>query len=308
MIDAKVHGEAIDWVIRLRDPVTADWGAFTLWLEASPDNNAAYDQVASADADVGDLVSALPATIVATVANDNEPSFFRRYGAVAAALLVAVGAYPAYQIAVPTYAVETALGEQRTISMEDGTVIDLNGGTRLTLDRRNSRIASLEAGEARFTVSHNAQAPFAVKAGDALIQDVGTVFNIRLGDAQTDVAVEEGSVLFNPKGAAVLLTKGTRLQMHGNTKPVLTKIEPGQVSGWKSGRLEYLATPLVTVAADLTRAIGKPVVMESGLSRRAFTGTIMLGTRRDDQAVESIATLMGLKATATADGWQFSAF
>lgn len=304
MTDARVQDEAIDWVIRLRDPVTADWGAFTLWLEAAPENNAAYDLVARTDADLDGLAGVPTPT---AIANDNEPGFFRRYGAIAAALLVAVAAYPAYQAAVPVYAVETALGEQRSVTLEDGTVIELNGGTKLTLDRRNSRIASLETGEARFTVTHNAAAPFSVKAGGAVIQDVGTIFNIRLGDAQTDVGVAEGSVLFNPKGQAVLLTTGKLLHARYGAKPVVTQVDPARIGGWKSGRLDYLSAPLGTVAADLSRAMGKAVVIEPGLRGRAFTGTILLGSTRDDHAVEAIAALMGLQAGSTGNGWQFSA-
>ncbi|MDB5687365.1 MAG: iron dicitrate transport regulator FecR, partial [Rhizorhabdus sp.] len=54
--DANLREEAAGWLMRQRDPVRADWEAFTDWLEADPAHNAAYEAVALADAEFGDVL------------------------------------------------------------------------------------------------------------------------------------------------------------------------------------------------------------------------------------------------------------
>jgi transmembrane sensor len=306
MPDPNAMTEAINWVIRLRDPVSADWAGFTDWLEAAPGNNAAYNAVALADADMADSVTDIPPPETFSAANDNIRRYWR-YAGIAAALLVAIGAYPLYTVFTPNYSIETTLGEQRDVALVDGSVIELNGGTRVTLNRSNPRIAALDYGEARFRVMHNAAAPFTVTTGDTVIQDIGTVFNVRRDDRETELAVAEGSVLFNPKAQALLLKKGYTLHARdGDTKPALGFVDPAIIGGWKNGRLSYEADSLSTVAADLSRAIGKRVSVAPNIAGRNFTGTILVG-KKDTEALNRISALLGVRATPTADGWQLTA-
>ena len=57
-LTSAAEARAIDWMIRQRDPDFADWDAFADWLAEDAGHAAAYDAVASLDADLG----ALPAT------------------------------------------------------------------------------------------------------------------------------------------------------------------------------------------------------------------------------------------------------
>ena len=306
-IDPKAKGEAIDWVIRLRESASADWAGFTAWLESAPGNAAAYDAVALADADMAEAAGRMQTPAELPLANDNEPGFFRRFGGFAAALLVVAAAYPTYTYLTPTWSVETALGEQRSVTLDDGTVIDLNGGTRVTLDKRNTRLATLEEGEARFTVIHDDAVPFSVKTGSALIQDVGTVFNVTRDGEQIEIAVAEGSVLYDPKRKAVLLVKGQVLRTRdGAPSPSVSDIDPATIGGWKSGRLSYDSASFSDVAPDLSRALGKPVSVAQGLGSRKFTGTIVVDNK-DPKAMQRIAALMGVEARSGAGGWQLTA-
>lgn len=305
-LDPNAITEAINWMIRLHDPVSADWEGFTTWLEASPDNEAAYNAVALADADMAEAAVNIVPPETHYAANDNIWNY-RRYAGIAAALLVAITAYPLYNAFTPTYSIETELGQPRDVALDDGSVIALNGGTRITLDKRNTRIVLLDYGEAQFTVKHDAATPFTVKTGGSVIQDIGTVFNVRRDDRETELAVSEGSVLFNPKAQAVLLHKGHRLRANdGDAKPVLTNVDPALIGGWKSGRLSYEAVPLPKVASDLSRFIGKRVSVAPDLASRNFTGTIVVGGK-DVIALNRISALMGVRATPTANGWQLTA-
>ncbi|MEL0157270.1 FecR domain-containing protein [Sphingopyxis sp.] len=310
MANGAAEKEAVGWFVRQRDPAHADWPAFTAWLEADPAHAAAYDWVAIADAAMTEALAARPLAADrpdAAPANDNAPGFFRRYGAVAAALLVAVSAWPVYRVAVPTYAVETALGEQRSVTLDDGTVIDLNGGTRVTLDRRNPRIATLESGEAVFRVTHDPADPFTVVSGDMRLRDVGTVFNVAREDGRAEVSVAEGAVMFDPDRAALLLRAGQRLHIaHSGAAPVVTRVDPATVAGWKTGRLDFTATPLSDIAPDLSRALGAPIAVDPAIADRTFTGTILIDGK-DKAAIEKIAILMGVSARKVGEEWRLTA-
>ncbi len=306
-IDPKAQAEAIDWAIRLRDPASADWAGFTDWLEASAVNAAAYDHVTLVDADMAEAVQHVSFPTSLVVANDNEPSVVRRFGGIMAVLLIAVAAYPAYNALTPTYQIETALGEQRSVTLDDGTVVDLNGGTRLTLNKRDARLATLDYGEAKFSVMHDELAPFRVRTGDALIEDVGTVFNVTRDAGQTIVAVADGSIIYNPKQQAILVTRGRVLRAHDGTKTVeVSPVNPRLIGGWTSGNLAYEDAPITRVAADLSRALGKPVSVASSLATRHFTGAIIID-RKDAGAMRRIAALLGVSATPNAKGWQLTA-
>ncbi len=308
MLNPNATTEAINWVIRLRDPATADWDELIYWLEVSPDNAAAYNAATLADADIAEALVSTAPPVTLYAANDN---FWRpwRYAGIAAALLIAVAAYPLYNFLTPAYAIETGLGQPREIALDDGSVIALNGGTRITLDKRNPRIATLDYGEAQFTVKHNAAKPFVVKAGGSVFQDVGTVFNVRRDNRDTELAVSEGSVLFNPSMQAVLLKTGHRLTAKdGDAKPALSIVDPAIIGGWRSGRLSYDAAPLSRVASDLSRFIGTQISVAPNIANRRFTGSIAVGKKDADRdALNRVSVLMGVRVAPTAGGWQLTA-
>src|SRR5690606_27625801 len=87
------------------------------------------------------------------------------------------------------------LGERRQISLPDGSLLDLNTGSRVAVSlHRHRRIVTLEAGEVLFTVAADADRPFLVEAGHAHVRVTGTQFNVRRDPGQVTVAVTEGSV------------------------------------------------------------------------------------------------------------------
>ena len=92
-----------------------------------------------------------------------------------------------------TYA--TAIGEQRTITLADGSVARLNTNTRLSVEYgEHHRDIRLQAGEAHFTVAGNGERPFRVYAGNSRIQAVGTAFAVHIKGGDVDVLVTEGIV------------------------------------------------------------------------------------------------------------------
>lgn len=298
-----MNEEALGWVIRTRDAEFADWAAFTSWLEADPAHAPAYDALMAADAGLPDIIPAEPVTIAAPANDAGErrwrPMRWVGGSAVAAALVAAVsiGMWDRADI----YTVTTRPGETRTIALEEGTRIDLNGGTTMRFDRHDPRFAALDSGEAAFTVRHDARNPFRVTVGKDVVEDAGTIFNIVRSGAATRIGVAEGKVIYNPQAQAIALPAGRALTNDGAGLR-LTDIATDTVASWRQGRLTYANAPVSQISADIARTIGVRLNASPAAGTMRFTGTIRL-ERDPVRFFGRAAPLMGLTAVRQGDAW-----
>ena len=300
--NAMLHEEALGWVIRTRDPVFVEWDAFTIWLEADPAHAAAYDAVMAADAGLAAIISAPGAK--PAPANDpgmpgSRPRRWIAGGAIAAAVVAAIsiGNWTRSDI----YTVTTRPGEVRNIVLDDGTRIDLNGGSTLRLDHKNDRFAALDGGEAAFTVHHDSSDPFRVTVGKAVFEDAGTIFNIVYSGSATRIGVAEGKVIFDPQGQAIALPAGRGLSSDP-TGVRLMNVAPDSVASWREGRLSYDNMPVAQISADIARSLGVKLDTTPAAGGTRFTGTIRLD-KNLPRFFAAAAPLMGLSAVRQGDGW-----
>lgn len=299
--------EAIGWTIRLRTAMPDDWRAFTDWLEADADHLAAYDEVQRTDAELG-VLPPRPRPVIADPPPAQAPVRSRRGWLVGGGLAtVAAGVLTTVLMQAPaTYALETRPGETRSLQMADGSRIDLNGGSRLVLDRKNERFARLERGEALFTVVHDQARPFEVRVGHDVLQDIGTIFAVLHQGGETEVAVSEGAVLYNPTGEAVRIDPGRKLSDDGGDRLLLAQVDATTVGGWRDRRLSYTGATLTRVASDLHRNLGTPVAVDARLRQRRFTGMVQLdGT--PELVFQRLSALLGVRAVRSGDGWTLTA-
>ena len=140
-----VEAQAIAWLVRVNDPAFAEWEAFELWLAESRAHADAYHAASIAEADAVALLAAAPAPVerVAPARRRWQPW---AGGAIAAALVAMVGVQLNRPVPQPQV-YETAPGVRRTIALADGSVVTLNGGTRLLVDATDPRALTLERGE-----------------------------------------------------------------------------------------------------------------------------------------------------------------
>ncbi|MDP1027584.1 FecR domain-containing protein [Sphingomonas sp. KR1UV-12] len=305
-----LDADALDWVRRVHDPEFADWDAHLAWLEEDAAHADAFDRMQLlVDAATADLApSPAPEPVFA---NDNAPDpqrgWTRRWwlgGGVAVAatalavLTTTLGGGPVEQI------VQTASGEQRTVALADGTTIAMNGGTSIRFAGPAAREVAVERGEAFFTVHHDTDHPFVVRIGDDAVRDIGTAFNVARSNTDLRVAVREGEVVYDAGRSQVRLPAGRRLTAYKGTAAV-SSVDPAAVGGWRSGRLVYRDATLAEVAADLSRAIGEPVVASPDSDLTRFTGVILVkGDRR--RMFDRVEAVTGARATHDATGWRLA--
>jgi transmembrane sensor len=90
---------------------------------------------------------------------------------------------------------ETAIGEQRSVLLDDGSLVTLNTASQIEVKYSDHRrFVRLVRGEALFNVAHERERPFDVDTGSAVVRAVGTQFNVDRRADRTTVSVVEGKV------------------------------------------------------------------------------------------------------------------
>lgn len=301
---AATEAQAIDWVIRQRDPGFDDWDGFAEWLAQDPDHAAIYDALATLDEDLATLPVETKPSIVIRPVEARRSSRRAWFGGAIAAALVAAITLPNTGLFGDANRIETAAGEHRTVELADGSKIEINGASVVTLDDERPRFARLESGEAMFHVVHRDKDPFIVEAGGSRIADLGTAFNVVRNGRQTSVAVSEGVVLYNPDRDKVRVEAGQAIEAQDNDvkPPTVRAIDIANVGGWRSGLLVYSGASLTVVAEDLKRTAGMDVSIAPEAAGQSFRGALIIDKDRG-RTIADLAALSGTKAEKRGDGW-----
>jgi len=299
---------AADWLARLSAPDFSEAEAveFDAWLAADPAHERAYDAALSVMLELQAVAPAVARGLAQTPPRRPALSPAARRGwmaagglAAAATIVLAVMPFGAAPPAAQDFA--TGKGERRTVQLADGSAIELNAGTRLTVALgRHERRVTLPEGEAVFDVAADSSRPFLIDAGDRTVRVVGTRFDVRRRGAELSVTVERGVVEVRPGGERAgrvwRLHPGERLDTtQGDPAVRVAAADPQQVESWRSGRLIYRDQPLADVVADLNEQFSRPIRLEDpALARVPVSGVLVL----DDQSavIRRLALLAPIKA------------
>jgi ferric-dicitrate binding protein FerR (iron transport regulator) len=217
--------------------------------------------------------------------------------AVACALTALETIHPWYRTRAdrtPQVTYETGSAEQKTISLQDGSVMVLGAVSKVTMDLTNqTRTVALERGEALFKVARDPHRPFVVLAGRGSIRALGTEFNVLREAERVVVTVSEGSVLVAPSDPGSP-TPATQNDTSSQAQWLPTAVKPGQqityeqdgrasaiehadpkvATAWTTGRLQYLRQPLREVIADVNRYWGPQLNIDPEAGAFLYTGDV----------------------------------
>jgi transmembrane sensor len=229
--NTQICEEACEWFVECRagDLDNAARAEFDRWLRKSPEHQSAYLEIAALwnegpllDAekrwDRDKLIAEAvedPANIIALErirsASHTSQSVTktpqtprrvplsaaltgRRLFAIAASILLVTAALATY-ILTSSGVYATALGEQRSLPLSDGSTAQLNSLSKIRVRySEHERTVDLLQGQALFHVAKDTTRPFIVYIGQTRVRAVGTQFDVyRKGDG-TIVTVVEGRV------------------------------------------------------------------------------------------------------------------
>ena len=154
----------------------------------------------------------------------------------------------------------TGAGESEKVLLPDGSTVILNENSFLVLSAEFNSASERPVeltGEAYFNIEPDPSRPFRITTRDAMVEVLGTAFNLRSYPEEgfTEVEVEEGSVRLSglDNENAIQLAPGQR----GICSPgaaMNAKDSPGlNAQSWRTHRLQFRNTPLSEALACLER-------------------------------------------------------
>jgi transmembrane sensor len=201
---------------------------------------------------------------------------------------------------------QTAVGEQRSITLEDGSVVVLNTRSRLRTGFSHSlRAVELVEGEAIFRVAKDARRPFRVRTGATDIVAVGTAFNVNATDRRTIVTVLEGRVRIDRRvgSDAIVLDIGEQLIV-APARPVVrvSLRDTEKVTSWTQRRLMFEDTPIADAAAEFARYSPRQIrVVDPAIASRKVTA--VFDATDPASLIEFLRADQTVVVTAEGDGW-----
>tara|TARA_B100000965_G_scaffold12060_1_gene9182 strand:+ start:832 stop:1779 length:948 start_codon:yes stop_codon:yes gene_type:complete len=307
---AAIDDAAQDWFLRLRegDMTTAERQAFEAWRAADPRHARAYDEVADLWRDMAPL-NPMFAEERAIPANDNRARRWVLGGLIAACLaLVVAGA--AWDLPLRLQADSfTDVGEQREVTLPDGSVAFLNTDTAIAVDFSGPRRRiTLLKGEALFQVTKNPNRPFDVEAKDGRARAVGTAYAVRAIGDHVQVMVTEGTVRVSaPIGggqeSGVVLNAGDQVAYRqGGAPETVVHHAPDAMPGlaWRRGMIVLEAVPLGEAFSEIDRyRPGKILLLADVAKTQPVTARVAISSL--DGGIRALAATHGLSVTQVTD-------
>lgn len=302
-----IEEEAALWFARLRTGGLAqeEIAAFEAWRAASDRHARAFEDLEASWGELGALEELNDLGRSVLDLGPERVTWYRRrsFMAMAATLAVAVIGAAVYMTSVPSDLVHheqlaTAVGEQKTISLPDGSTIQLNTDGALIVDYdRDAREIRLSKGEAHFNVARDPDRPFTVLTDNGSVTAVGTAFTVRLRDnAALEVTVAEGRVallapivpretneprdIIHAASPVAELTKGQIALFQDRVEEIahVSEAELNRKLSWRQGMLAYAGESLDEVVADVSRYTAIEIeIVEPHLREMTIQGYFKVG-------------------------------
>lgn len=285
--------EAGVWVARLHsgEPDKAAIAGVKRWLKAHPINARALELCTEIWEESANLRRITP--FAAQLAASPKKHRLLPLAAAAAVLALIAGAL---LWLVPRPDLATEVGEQRLVTLNDGTHVFLNTATRLTVKYdAGTRLVELKTGEALFDVAKRPNWPFIVVAGNRKIRALGTSFVVRRDETQTAVTLVEGTVTVTQDESTAQARLKPSLRETQAASQAFT-LKPGQkltflagqarldttsaekAVAWRRGEIIFDDTPLSAAAAELNRYSKDKLVIEQPTAQAMLvTGLFQTG-------------------------------
>jgi len=295
---------ALRWVARCDAGLTPIQQAeFDRWVAADPQHLAKFEEYDGTWA----LLDRMPEVPPKEARRDSRLSAPHRtlWGVLAAAAAIALVYVGWWRPQHYSDALVTRIGDTRSIALPDGSEIQLNTDSGVSVsfspDRRR---VTLVRGEVHFNVAKDAARPFVVEANGVAIRAVGTAFKVRLHSGAVDVLVTEGRVRVARSGESEApsvgmpmsheapsalptpeLQAGQRARVSLRQEPTaaaapeaeIAAVSPAQIKrelSWQERRLEFSDATLAEIVAEFNRYnTRRLVVQDSALASMRFGGS-----------------------------------
>lgn len=264
-VSASVLDAAIAWQLSLDSSSALEREAFARWHAADEEHARAWRQLGMLDQRFN--VANGPARAALLQSRVSIRRRLRKVGSGLASVVAVIGlALFAGDRYLPLdYWLadqRTATGEQRTLRLADGTLINLNTHSALDVrfDDKQRRIV-LQEGEILVETGHDDPRPFIVETREGSLRALGTRFLVKREDQGTRLSVLKSAVAAHPQATdkELILREGQQVLMRRDGLGQTIALNPG-ADAWTRGML----------VVDNARL--EDLVHELGRYRRGYLG------------------------------------
>lgn len=303
MDSRSVDAQAASWFTRNRnDRSRASRKAFAQWLE-HPDNAHAYQQFEQ----LWDDLAALKELNKPVPLQPRRTAYWRPTLATAAALICAL---LAGNLGTTASVVQRQLasqdGQPSSVTLPDGSRLQLNANTRLSIDfNAERRLVHLEQGQVYLDVAPDKERPLFVDAGTARVRVVGTAFDLRRGQRELVLSVAHGLVAFEAPGERrePLLLAARERAVYNLARGDLSRqtLSDAEVADWRSGHVSFRNRELASLVDELSLYRPAAVLLaDPALAGYKVSGN--LDVHDPDALLNALPALLPVKTVALADG------
>ena len=193
---------------------------------------------------------------------------------------------------------QTAIGEQSTVMLPDGTKMTLNTNTSVTVAYSDQqRLLHLTQGELHVSVAKDKDRPLSVMAGGKVIQAIGTEFNIEITSQQKiELVVTEGKVKVGIQqkpekqiasiepltlpSDALTVSAGEEIML-GEAKEQITEVSAEDIAvklSWQKGNLIFRGESLEEAVREVGRYTSVEFVfIDENLKKMRVAGLFKAG-------------------------------
>jgi len=214
------------------------------------------------------------------------------------------------------YYVTRIAGTEKMVARDEPVEVMLDDGTQILVNRNstirfNKNFRSAErrvflSGEAWFDVARDTTRPFIIEAGDALVEVLGTSFNVNAYKESpvVEITVESGLVALSAKENQedlIVMKAGSGGTYHKSQKELtlLASSNPNNIS-WKTRELYFDGSSLGEVLSLLRRVYGaKLVIMDPELE--SCTITVTFKDQSLDAVLKVLEMTLDLEITRSGD-------
>lgn len=312
---------AATWQVRRQSGDGFDAVAFQAWLEADPRHAEAWARAGSMLDSFDDYQSAPELlSLRAQVLNRAYRHGRRRWQSQVSrrGLLVAGAGLAAAIVAAPvayfwlkpnreTYA--TGIGEQRTLTLADGSRVTLDANALFTAELSHGRRRiDLVHGRAHFDVAKDPKRPFSVTAHGFVVTALGTAFSVDAGRDKLVVSLFEGRVSLgaapgSSSSRAPIEMKPLQQVVINGADPDdwrMTAFAPDREAGWRIGRLFFDHERLGDVAARMNDYSRTRITVEGPAADLPVSGVFAAGETA--AFIEAVKTYYPIGAQVTPQG------
>lgn len=268
-----IEAGACAWIAQLdgKDPSGEDLAAFHEWVNRSPKHKEEIRRLS----ELWDDLNILTELAVPVREKRKKPAVLPIWASAFAVLILLFGTwgYIRFGLPEPPHVYSTAVGEQKTVALPDGSSIQLNTASRVRVDYSDAeRKVRLLQGEAFFKVASDRQRPFVVYVRERLVRAVGTAFTVYVQRESIEVAVTEGVVEFakvatldvsaesnravpEAKSTVTTVTAGQKATLDRGAESVesVKREELNRMLSWREGLLVFSGEPLEQVVEEISR-------------------------------------------------------